>query len=81
MIKLINAELIGWILSIIGTVVWVYGYFFSSGTPALIDWAAISPPWIAEFLPNRESEIGLAIMIVGVIPMYWPKGRNEGAHK
>ena len=43
MIKLINAELIGWILSIIGTVVWVYGYFFSSGTPALVDWAAITP--------------------------------------
>ena len=76
MIKLVNAELVGWIISIVGTVVWVYGYF-TAGTPALIDWAAIAPSWIAEFLPNLESEIGFAIMIVGAIPMYWPKGRNE----
>ena len=41
----------------------------------------IAPSWIAEFLPNRESEIGLAIMIVGAISKYWPKGPNEGAQK
>jgi hypothetical protein len=77
MIKLINAELIGWILSIIGTVVWTYGYFFSSGTSALVDWVAITPTWIAEFLPNRESEFGLALMIVGSMAIYWPKSRSE----
>ena len=75
MTKVIKAELVGWTLSIIGTIFWVFGYF-SFGTAALVDWPAVAPSWIAEFLPNLESEIGFAFMIAGSIPIYWPKKRT-----
>jgi hypothetical protein len=61
----------GWILMLIGTALWVYGYFVT-GHPTVVDWKAGTPNWIAEFLPNLESEIGMVLVFLAMIPIYWP---------
>ena len=63
--------IIGWIMSLSGTALWLYGYF-ATGNPTFINWHANSPWWIADFLPNIESEIGMTLAIVGMLPIYWP---------
>jgi hypothetical protein len=66
--------IIGWIIALAGTVLWIYGYF-ASGNPSLIDWHATTPWWIADFLPNVESEIGAALVFASMVLIYWPSGR------
>jgi hypothetical protein len=51
--------------------IWTYGYF-AIGNPSLIDWRAHTPWWIADFLPNIESEIGMALVCIGSFLTYWP---------
>jgi hypothetical protein len=46
-----------------------------AGNPALIDWHANTSWWIADFLPNIESEIGMALAFAGIVPIYWPGRR------
>jgi len=53
-------------------VLWTYGYFVV-GRPPVIDWAAHTWWWIADFLPNLESEIGMVLVLVGMVPIYWPR--------
>ena len=67
-----RAIVLGWIVSLAGTALWIYGYFIT-GHPPLIDWQAHAPGWIAEFLPNVESEIGMVLAFGGMIPIYWPR--------
>jgi hypothetical protein len=69
-----KAIITGWIIELAGTALWLYGYF-APGNPALIDWHARTPWWIADFLPNIESEIGMALVIAGMVPIYWPPRR------
>lgn len=69
-------KIVGWTLAIVGTILWIYGYL-NVGHRSLIDWADHSPWWIADFLPNAEAEIGLALMFISMIPMYWPAPRNN----
>jgi hypothetical protein len=64
----------GWIMSLAGLALWLYGYF-SAGHPSLVDWHANSPWWIADYLPNVESEIGIVLMFAALIPIYWPSKR------
>lgn len=64
----------GWIILIVGTILWLYGYFVT-GHPALFDWQAHTPAWIADYLPNIEFEIGMALVWASMIPMYWPKSK------
>ncbi len=66
--------IIGWIIEFAGTALWLYGYF-ATGGPPVIDWHATAPAWISEFLPNIESEIGMALVVAGMIPLYWPTRR------
>jgi hypothetical protein len=66
----------GWILMTAGSVLWIYGYFIT-GHPPLINWQADAPKWIAELLPNIESEIGMTLMFAGMIPTYWPAPRGS----
>jgi protein-S-isoprenylcysteine O-methyltransferase Ste14 len=66
--------IIGWIIEFAGTALWLYGYF-AVGHPSLIDWPANTPWWIANYLPNIESEIGLVLVCAAMIPMYWPSRR------
>ena len=63
--------IVGWIVMLIGTALWVYGYFVT-GHPTVVDWKANTPSWIAEFLPNIESEIGMVLVFIAMVPMYWP---------
>ena len=63
--------IIGWIIELAGTALWVYGYFVT-GHPTLIDWHGKTPWWIADWLPNIESEIGMGLLFAGMLPTYWP---------
>lgn len=67
-----TARTIGWVVSTAGTGLWIYGYCIS-GHPSLFDWKGLMPWWIADFLPNFESEIGLALSLAGYVPIYWPR--------
>ena len=66
-----RSAVIGWAISSVGMALWLYGYFVT-GHPPLIAWRANTPWWIAEFLPNLESEIGMVLTFGGMIPIYWP---------
>ena len=66
-----KAVIIGWIISSAGTALWIYGYY-AVGNPSLFDWHAHTPWWIADFLPNIESEIGMGLAFAGLLPIYWP---------
>jgi len=59
----------GWIISLAGMALWFYGYF-ATGNPALIDWQSSTPWWIADYLPNIESEIGMLLVFAGMGLVY-----------
>lgn len=60
---------VGWVVSLAGIALWVYGLYVA-GHPPLLDWPSFAPSWIADFLPNLESEIGLVLSFAGMIPVY-----------
>jgi hypothetical protein len=62
---------LSYVLSLSGTALWVYGYF-QPGSPPLFNWPTIAP-WLATWLPNLQSEIGMCISLGALIPMYWPR--------
>jgi hypothetical protein len=66
-----KAVIAGWIVELAGIILWTYGYFVID-TPSF-DWATHAPWWIADFLPNLESEIGMVLVLVGMVPIYWPQ--------
>jgi len=61
---------IGWAATLLGCALWTYGYFVG-GSPSIFDWTAIAPHWIAEYLPNWQAEVGLALTLLGSIPVYY----------
>ena len=65
-----KAVIAGWLIEVVGLVLWTYGYFIV-GNPSVINWAAHTPWWIAD-LPKLESEIGMVLVFVGMVPIYWP---------
>ena len=69
-----KSVIVGYVVLLLGMAIWLYGYFLP-GNPSLIDWHARTLWWIADFLPNIESEIGMALMLVSAIPTYWPGSR------
>jgi hypothetical protein len=70
-----KAAIVGWMTLSIGTALWLYGYV-ATGNPSLIAWQANTPWWIADFLPNIESEIGMVLMFASMIPIYWSPRRQ-----
>ena len=64
-----NAKSIGWTIYAAGVVSWLYGYL-SAGHASAFDW----PSWISSFVPNLEAELGLALMVASMIPIYWRVG-------
>ena len=74
-----KSVIIGYITSLAGTALWLYGYF-EAGHPALIDWHTYTPWWIADFLPNMESEVGMVLVFVSMVPMYWPPAWKSASH-
>jgi hypothetical protein len=75
--KLPKLKLLGWLVFIVGLITWLYGYFIT-GTPALVDWHAYTPWWIADCFPNVEAELGMLVMCLAMVPLYWPTS-NEHA--
>jgi len=69
--RLNKTVILAWIISLAGMALWLYGYLVN-GHPSLIDWRADTPWWIADFLPNIESEIGMVLVCVGSVLVYWP---------
>ncbi len=69
-----KTNLLGYLISIAGTALWLYGYFTIGSSP-LVDWHIHAPWWIAKYLPNREAEIGMALTLAAIVPMYWPRKR------
>jgi hypothetical protein len=67
-----KSVIVGWAIQLMGTALWVYGYFVT-GHPSLIDWHDITPWWFADWLPNIEAEIGLALILASMVLIYWPK--------
>jgi hypothetical protein len=67
--------LIGWALTLAGAGLWTFGYI-RGGAPSFFDWPALAPWWIADYLPNALSEIGMLLMLVAIVPMYWPRRRT-----
>lgn len=59
---------IAYVLSAIGTALYLYGYF-AEGTSALINW----PAWASEYVPNVEAELGLVISFIALIPLFAAK--------
>ena len=64
--------IVGWAVSLLGMALWIYGYFVA-GNPSLINWSAHVPEWVAAYLPNLESEIGMVFCFAGMVPIYWPR--------
>ena len=61
----------GWVVMLAGTALWIYGYFVT-GHPSIFDWHAHTPWWIADYLTNIESEVGLVLVCAGSVLTYWP---------
>jgi len=73
---LTKTAIIGSLIFLSGSAFWLYGYF-AVGHPSMIDWQAIAPWWVADFLPNLESELGMSFCIIGMVPMYWPNSGRD----
>ena len=69
-----KAVIAGWVILGAGTILWFYGYF-ATGHPSFTDWPTHTPWWIADYLPNIESEIGMVLMCAGMIMIYLPSPR------
>lgn len=73
-----KVNIIGWIISLGGTALWLYGYV-ATGNSSVIDWHTYTPGWVAEFLPNMEAEIGMALVFVSLVLTNWPPRRRVAA--
>jgi hypothetical protein len=71
-----NAKSIGWAIYAAGLVIWLFGYL-SAGHASALDWERATPLWISSFVPNLEAELGLALMLASMIPIYWRAGRKR----
>jgi hypothetical protein len=71
-----KTTIVGWTTFLFGCACWLFGYLVA-GHPSLIDWHAHTPWWIADYLPNLESEIGMLLCIAGMVPMYWPTSETK----
>jgi hypothetical protein len=65
-----TAKGMGWAIYIGGFAVWLFGYL-GTGHGPVFNWSALTPWWISGFVPNREAELGVALMFVSMIPIYW----------
>jgi hypothetical protein len=70
--RMSKSAIFGQIVSLVGAALWIFGYF-ATGHRSLINWQAYTPSWVAEFLPNLESEVGMVLCLGGMIVMYWPR--------
>jgi hypothetical protein len=71
-------NIIGWGGYIAGGLLWLYGYLVT-GTKSLVDWASISPAWVADFMPNLEAEMGMLVMCIAMVPLCWNALRQHSS--
>ena len=55
------------------------GVHLGTGTKPLVDWASISPWWIADFMPNFEAEMGMLVMCIAMVPLCWNAVKQHSA--
>jgi hypothetical protein len=67
--RIANAKSVGWAIYVAGFAVWLFGYL-SAGHAPIFDWNAATPWWISSFVPNLEAELGMALMVASMIPIY-----------
>jgi uncharacterized membrane protein len=70
---------IGWVLTFAGSALWTLGYFSTSGSSPFLDWPSFSPQWIADYLPNWQSEAGLLMAFLGQVPILYGQSRETVA--
>jgi hypothetical protein len=66
---MVNAKSIGWGIYAVGLVLWLFGYLSAGHAPAF-DWKMVTPWWISSFVPNLEAELGVALTVGSMIPIY-----------
>ena len=71
-------NIVGWSGYVAGGGLWLYGYLVT-GTQALVNWASISPTWVAEFMPNLEAELGMLVMCIAMVPLFWNATKQHSA--
>jgi hypothetical protein len=71
-----NARSIGWTIYAAGFSIWLFGYL-SVGHASIFHLDVATPWWISSFVPNREAELGLALMFASMGPIYWRAGRKR----
>jgi hypothetical protein len=72
--------LLGWVVSVAGTALWIYGFFVTGNAP-LIEWSTIAPWWIAEAFPNIQAELGMTLSCLGLVGVYWPSTERPPSKK
>ena len=68
---------IGWALTFAGSALWTLGY--SSGSSPFLSWPSFSPQWIADYLPNWQSEAGLLMAFLGQAPILYGQSKASAA--
>lgn len=61
---------IGWAGTILGCLLWGWGYFAEGSLP-FIQWSSFAPNWISEFMANWQEELGVLLMLVASVPLYY----------
>jgi hypothetical protein len=61
---------IGWAGTILGCLLWGWGYFATNSAPFFM-WSNFAPYWIADFMTNWQEELGVLLMLVASIPLYY----------
>jgi hypothetical protein len=74
--RIANAKTFGWVIYAAGFAIWLFGYL-SAGHASIFHWNVATPWWISSFVPNLEAELGLALMLASVIPIYWRAVRGN----
>src|SRR4029079_19027105 len=66
-----KCSIVGWIISIAGTMLLLYGYF-EFGSPPLIDWYSAAPLWIAKLFLDIAYAMGMPSGLTGQVLFSWP---------
>ncbi len=61
---------IGWAGTILGCLLWCWGYFATNSAPFFM-WSNFAPYWIADFMTNWQEELGILLMLAASIPLYY----------
>jgi hypothetical protein len=69
-LRLKSLTRIGWAGTVLGCLLWGWGYFATNSLP-FFAWSSFAPSWIADFMTNWQEELGVLIMLIASIPLYY----------